>query len=269
MSSNSNKAQSGGTSPPDPKQKKDTTGNGDIIIRGRDSEGKVYASAEEMWEYELTQDKYDQEKGWYGKALNYWENTPATFSGVLGGMDHIHERDIEASRMFIDSLTTVGHSYALDCGAGIGRVTKHLLLPLFDKVDLMEPIEKMIDVAKKELDQARIGHYYITSMEKAELDEGKYDLIVIQWTAIYLTDEDFISFLAKCKCSLKEGGVIFFKENCSSDNNFLVDKDDSSLTRSDAHYKRIFAAAGVVCLKEEVQKNWPSDLLMVKMYALQ
>ena len=31
-----------------------------------------------------------------------------------------------------------GFSQALDCGAGIGRVTKSVLLPKFDNVDLLE-----------------------------------------------------------------------------------------------------------------------------------
>jgi protein N-terminal methyltransferase len=28
---------------------------------------------------------------------------------------------------------------ALDCGAGIGRVTKYVLIPYFDAVDIVEP----------------------------------------------------------------------------------------------------------------------------------
>ena len=31
-----------------------------------------------------------------------------------------------------------GTALALDCGAGIGRVTKSILLPIFDDVDLLE-----------------------------------------------------------------------------------------------------------------------------------
>ena len=38
---------------------------------------------------------------------------------------------------------------ALDCGAGIGRVAKHLLIPRFKEIDLIEP-------SKAQLDQARV-----------------------------------------------------------------------------------------------------------------
>lgn len=33
---------------------------------------------------------------------------------------------------------------AVDCGCGIGRVTKHLLLPLFDLVDMVDVTESFI-----------------------------------------------------------------------------------------------------------------------------
>lgn len=38
---------------------------------------------------------------------------------------------------------------ALDVGAGIGRVTRHTLLPLFDDVVLLEPVEKFITEATR------------------------------------------------------------------------------------------------------------------------
>ena len=36
----------------------------------------------------------------------------------------------------------------LDCGAGIGRVTKNLLLPLFDTVDMVEQNPDFLEKAK-------------------------------------------------------------------------------------------------------------------------
>lgn len=241
-----------------------------MSFSGRDSTGKEYTDAKEMWAHELaSNDLYDKSKGWYGKALSYWEKTPATINGVLGGMEHINARDIKGSRQFIEGIASIGRERALDCGAGIGRISKALLMPMFGTVDILEPVEHMVEQAKKELDPSKLGHIYMTSMEKAVLPDNTYDLIVIQWAAIYLTDEHFISFLKVCKKALKPGGIIFFKENCSSDDTFLVDKDDSSLTRSDNHYKEIFKAAGVQLIDEKMQPNWPSDLMAVKMYALQ
>ena len=238
------------------------------VIRGADTNGKQYNSAQEMWSAELgTGDLYDPAKGWYGKSLSYWEKVPATIGGVLGGMDHVHEADIRESRAFIESIADVGRVRALDCGAGIGRISKYLLSPMFDKTDLLEPMAHMLEQAKKELPEDRVGEYILDSMEKAVLPHA-YDVVVIQWVAIYLTDEHFASFLAKCKAALRPNGFIFFKENTNQRPNFLVDKEDSSLTRSDLHYKQIFNAAGVEIVSQTTQKEWPEDLFPVMMYAL-
>ncbi len=40
---------------------------------------------------------------------------------------------------------------ALDCGAGIGRVSEQLLLHLFDEVDLVEPSRHLLDTARRRL----------------------------------------------------------------------------------------------------------------------
>jgi protein N-terminal methyltransferase len=63
-------------------------------------------------------------------------------NGVLGGYESVHEVDSDTSASFLDSFKdTIGHGRAVDCGAGMGRVTKKLLIPRFDVVDLIEPAE--------------------------------------------------------------------------------------------------------------------------------
>jgi protein N-terminal methyltransferase len=58
----------------------------------------------------------------------------------------VHYTDIDTSSGFVDQYKErVGHGRALDCGAGMGRVTKHLLLPRFAKVDMVEPSKVQID----------------------------------------------------------------------------------------------------------------------------
>jgi protein N-terminal methyltransferase len=63
---------------------------------------------------------------------------------------------------------------------------------------------------------------------------------------------------------LKPHGVICVKENLSSDG-FIVDRQDSSLTRSDLHFKQIFQRAGCTLLLERQQQNFPKELFKVKM----
>ena len=67
---------------------------------------------------------------------------------------------------------------ALDVGAGIGRVTRNVLIPLFDDVVLLEPVDKFVKEAWR---SARDGEWRDlpkssnTSQEigKKEHDEGK------------------------------------------------------------------------------------------------
>ena len=56
----------------------------------------------------------------------------------------MHERDIETSARILDKylphIRGDKRSIAVvDCGAGMGRVAKHLLSSRFDHVDLLEP----------------------------------------------------------------------------------------------------------------------------------
>ncbi len=71
-------------------------------------------------------------------------------NGVLGGYGKVHPVDVDTSCLFLDSFSKkIAHHRALDCGAGIGRVTKHVLLDRFDAVDLVEPSQVQIQKAKE------------------------------------------------------------------------------------------------------------------------
>ena len=87
----------------------------------------------------------------------------------------------------IESITSVkmielskshisGFDSALDCGAGIGRVTKEILLPRFKHVDLLEPASVLLDQAKVEVPSAR--SFYCHGMEEHNF-KSKYDCIWI------------------------------------------------------------------------------------------
>jgi protein N-terminal methyltransferase len=54
-----------------------------------------------------------------------------------------------------------GNQRALDCGAGIGRITKHLLQRHFLKIDLAEQNPKFLEKAKDYLhDSGKIGQLF-------------------------------------------------------------------------------------------------------------
>uniref|UniRef100_A0A224YGV7 Alpha N-terminal protein methyltransferase 1 n=1 Tax=Rhipicephalus zambeziensis TaxID=60191 RepID=A0A224YGV7_9ACAR len=94
----------------------------------------------------------------YSQGKAYWETIPATVDGMLGGYSEISSIDIHSSNRLLkqfheDKAAPLGRQRALDCGAGIGRITKHLLLPLFDAVDMVEQNQAFLDQAR-----TYIGH---------------------------------------------------------------------------------------------------------------
>lgn len=85
---------------------------------------------------------------------------------MLGGFAYLSPIDIRDSLQFLmaikqlqnDQIFHVTFRRALDCGAGIGRVTKNLLLPLFeDSVDLLEQSEKLLRAAPDYIGDTGLG----------------------------------------------------------------------------------------------------------------
>eukprot|EP01113_Clastostelium_recurvatum_P006135 TRINITY_DN12789_c0_g1_i1.p1 TRINITY_DN12789_c0_g1~~TRINITY_DN12789_c0_g1_i1.p1 ORF type:complete len:302 (+),score=73.85 TRINITY_DN12789_c0_g1_i1:45-950(+) len=297
---------------------------------GSDTEGRSYTNIDEMWEHELAlpQGKKAAKKAkakaraegkdvpaWYTKAVDYWMSVPATDDGMLGGLSQISDTDVKTStsflRYFLDGKYEgrhPSHMRALDCGAGIGRVTRLLLLPLFEEVDLLEQNPNFIAQARVELAPHIIAQHtayapsdthttsepdtsatpsptpsdaspspspspvhhvadlYCCGMQDFIFSK-QYDVIWIQWVIGHLTDVDLINFMGRCQRSLRPGGIVCIKDNyCRRE--FVVDKQDSSVTRTDEHFRTLFEQAGVKVLKALVQPLFPKELFPVMIYAL-
>lgn len=74
--------------------------------------------------------------------------------GVLGGFGHLTPVDVHESNLFLDSIQQkypfVRYDDVADCGAGIGRVTKHLLLPrCTSSVTLVEQSPRLLQSASE------------------------------------------------------------------------------------------------------------------------
>lgn len=69
----------------------------------------------------------------------------------------MHHTDIDTSAAFIDEFRDkIGNGRVLDCGAGMGRVTKHLLLPRFAKVDMVEPSKVQLDKGREYVESENV-----------------------------------------------------------------------------------------------------------------
>jgi protein N-terminal methyltransferase len=108
------------------------------------------------------------------RGVKYWQGVPATVDGVLGGYGHgtLPIVDAQGSRTFLlqmlPRLSTLApasaskgpeawlkeriverggkgksKSRALDCGAGVGRVSRDVLTRLCDIVHIVEPVESV------------------------------------------------------------------------------------------------------------------------------
>ncbi|XP_060801203.1 alpha N-terminal protein methyltransferase 1 [Amyelois transitella] len=209
----------------------------------------------------------------YEKSLEYWADVPPTVDGVLGGFGYISQEDIHGSLLFLKALFSLEHPpasrTALDCGAGIGRITKYVLLPYFGTVDIIEPDEKFIKAIPEFVGENRtkLGSLYRESLQEFSPDK-KYDLIWNQWVLGYLTDDDFVSYLVRCKNSLAENGVIVIKENVTSSGKVEKDEVDSSVTRPLKQFLKLFKAAKLKRIKQSIQTNFPNGLYPVYMFAL-
>lgn len=214
--------------------------------------------------------------------MSYWDDQTADNEGVLGGFGQVSPADIMDSRRFLvkslsermqEAKEAGEELVAADCGAGIGRVSKDLLIHYFHQVDVVEPSEHLLEAARRNLASATTGsghravNFFRCGLEGFEPEQGRYDALWIQWALMYLTDEDAVTFLKRCKARMKGKGIVFLKENVC-DSGFIVDSDDCSMTRSHAYFCDLFRLAGVRLAHTAVQRNFPKCLFKVRMYAL-
>lgn len=220
----------------------------------------------------------------HAASINYWNSVPATpgaMLAMLGDFSWYTRIDLRGSKNFLAKVRRLipalprDQKLALgaDCGAGVGRITEGFLSEVCEVVDIVEPVEKFTQALKESELGSRgvIGDIYNVGLE-AWNPEKKYDLIWTQWCVGHLTDSQLIGFVARCRGSLNESGLMVVKENQSTDpsGKDMYDDVDSSVTRTDAKFKEIFEAAGMDVVKSEMQTGFPKQykLLPVKMYAL-
>ncbi|KAJ2656459.1 hypothetical protein IWW48_005022 [Coemansia sp. RSA 1200] len=217
-------------------------------------------------------------KTWYKDADKYWKAVPSSMDGMLGGLEMVHTPDMRGSSSFLAKLRSdpallqLGTGYACDCGAGIGRVSKHFLLKHFDRVDLVEQNAQFLEMAetkylKEERDSGTVGTMSAVGLQDFDPPEGRYDTIWCQWVLNHLTDNDMIAFLGRCARGLAPGGVVCVKENVST-RGYVVDRSDSSVTRAASIFEGLFRAAGMKIVCTQVQTGFPQGLFKVMMWAL-
>ncbi|USP82340.1 uncharacterized protein yc1106_09614 [Curvularia clavata] len=231
-------------------------------------------------------------------SLQYWNSVSADVNGMLGlaGFPQTSRIDLQGSSNFLTKLRR-GRMQAAskdplpplqraaDCGAGIGRITKGLLLGVSEKVDVVEPVKKFTDELAQSLaneeqkkGSGQLGQIINLGLQDWVPEPGTYDLIWNQWCLGHLTDAQLVVYLQRCKQGLKlaiEGdnatrSWIVVKENMSTNvrHQDIYDDEDSSVTRSDTKFRTLFQKAGLKVVATEQQRGLTRGLFPVRMYAL-
>jgi len=242
-------------------------------------------SVDDMLDAALEDDAVDAQIN-QSDALRYWASVSPDDDGVLGGYPHVSRVDLQGSTAFLAKLRRKSRVFGpatgalprvVDCGAGIGRVTKGFLGKVAKAVDVVEPVTQLTDVITQgeEFAELRsrsvVGEVFNVGLEKWTPPEGRqYAVIWHQWCVGQLTDRQLITYLRRIRGYVSNGGWIIVKENMSTDpyGKDIFDGTDSSVTRSDGKFRQIFERAGLRVIAHELQRGMPKDLYPVRTYAL-
>jgi protein N-terminal methyltransferase len=212
------------------------------------------------------------------QSLEYWNSVSSDVNGMLGGYPQTSRIDLQGSSNFLTKLRR-GRSQAAkqplppldrvaDCGAGIGRITKGLLLGNGEYAGDGE----------NKSDKGQVNEVINLGLQDWVPEPGAYNVIWNQWCLGHLTDAQLVAYLRRCKQGLRvaqEGeevsrSWIVVKENLSTDitHKDIYDEEDSSVTRSDDKFRRLFMEAGLKIVATEQQRGMPRELFPVRVYAL-
>eukprot|EP00434_Breviolum_minutum_P011994 symbB.v1.2.010577.t1/scaffold695.1/size172077/5 len=224
-------------------------------------------------------------EGWHKRNMHFWAKEAATVEGMTGG--GVADKDLTFNQKFLRRLARVrGNAkgrflYALDVGAGIGRLAKHLLRPHCDAVDLLEPVPKHLELAKKTLRPWK-GEFFCSTLQDFGISGSKYDLVWCQWVLMYITDADVVDFLGRLASSfLTPAATVVVKENVAQERvGSYFDDEEGELWRGDAtssnkrnkpmsvlrtpqHYVKLFRESGFEVIMKRRQFFSDDEMPMV------
>jgi protein N-terminal methyltransferase len=135
---------------------------------------------------------------------------------VASSNEPLRKNDEKSSRNLIKILNSdlkiLKTCSVLELAAGMGRVTKKVLLQKFERIDVLEPDEKLAAEIEK-INTKKIKNIYVKKGQDFEFKDSYYDVIWGQWFLENMSDVDNLKFLIKARDHLNDGGKIVLKEN--------------------------------------------------------
>ena len=174
------------------------------VVCGMDDCGNRFASLVELWA-----DQAAHRTAYYAANQTFWDDdgyAGSTDEEAMIGDATTSATDVEHSLRLLDDLRAKHPSLllrsALDCGAGVGRVTKHVLLKRCDHVCLLEGCERWLRQTRRYLGNKRsqsckfvLGRLEESAtLEACGVGGGRgrggtlFDLIWVQWVSGWVDD---------------------------------------------------------------------------------
>jgi len=232
-------------------------------IQGTDDNGTFYASHDQ-----LAAVQQENKEEWYRANAAFWSqggyggNTDdEAMIGDAGG-----HADGQEGLAFLDKMIarypTMRCQRAMDAGAGVGRVTKLVLLKRYRTVRLVEADRELSKRSRMYLGKKRAARCDFTCQRLEEISDivqqgdGCFvDLIWLQWTLQYLTDLDAVRTLRTLAQGLSpKTGMLIVKENRpyggARSDRFQMETPSGvngryDITRTDAQHRLLFHRAGL------------------------
>ena len=162
-----------------------------LPLMGTDSHtGEHYHSLSNLWNSDASV------KDWEDKNVKYWNERQANVNNP-----EIAAVDLRESDAFLKPAFPGGQRWTrrgLDLGAGVGRVSQGVLLNYVYTVDLVDTGAHFLREAKRRLSTRNLhGKYIQSSVQDASIDANTYDLVCLQYTALYIPDDELIGVLRK------------------------------------------------------------------------
>jgi len=234
-----------------------------VPLAGTDDAGNFYASHEQLMDVQES-----NKAAWYEANKEWWVGGygGSTDSAAMIGDDE-GAQDGEEGLRFLDSLLAARPQlrprHAIDAGAGVGRVTRDVLLKRFETVHLIEADSGWSKRSKVYLGKKRAARCTFTCARLEclpTLDAESTDVVWIQWTLQYLTDRDAVIALQALAGTLRRHGVLVIKENrpygAAREDRFQLETPSGEegrydITRTDAHHRVLFGMARLEILMHE------------------